>query len=142
MLWLSTMVEWAEVASATGHAEAAAKLYEMLEPWSDQFPCMSITTWMPTAHYLGMLAATLGKMEAAEAHFARAIELEDAFEAPLFAACTRLSWGQALLESDGAGDAERGREILNQALAAGRELGIPRVEGRAEKLLAGAAASA
>ena len=141
MLWLSTMVQWAEVATATGHLEAAAKLYELLEPWSDQFPCMSITTWMPAAHYLGLLAATLGRHEEADAHFARALELEEGLDAPLFAAATRLAWGHALLKKDAADGDGRARELLERALADGRELGITRVERRAEALLAGATRS-
>jgi tetratricopeptide (TPR) repeat protein len=142
MLWLTTVAHWAEVATEVGHTEAAAKLYELLGPWADQFPCISITTWMPTAHYLGLLAVTLGRREDADAHFARAIELAENFEAPLFVASTRLAWGQALLESDDPEDDERGRELLSQALSAGREMGIPRVENRAERLLGSVAPSA
>jgi class 3 adenylate cyclase len=141
MLWLSTMVQWAAVAAETKHA-GAERLYELLEPWADQFPCISITTWLPTAYYLGLLDAALGRLEQAEGRFARALELSEAAEAPLFAACIRLEWGRALVESGDPKAAERGRELLNQALSAGQELDIPRVEGRAERLLAGAATTA
>ena len=55
-----------------------------------------------------------------------------------FAAATRLAWGQALLEKDAADGDGRARELLEGALGAGRELGITRVERRAEALLAGA----
>ena len=141
MLWLTTIVEWAEVAVGTGHKEAMVKLYEMLEPWADQLPCISITTWMPTAYYLGVLAASLGRHQEADAHFARAVELSEGFEAPLFTAACRLAWGEALLERGDATDEERGKDLLNRALSAAQELDIPRVKNRAESLLGSAAAS-
>ena len=74
-------------------------------------------------------------------HFARALELEEGLDAPLFAAATRLAWGHALLEKDAADGDGQARELLEGALAAGRELGITRVERRAEALLAGATRS-
>ena len=132
MAWSTTMIQFADVAAETGSADAAETLYSELEPWGDQFPCISITLWMPIAHYLGRLAETLGRHEDADRHFARALELEEDFRAPLFVAATRLAWGQALTER---GEHTRGRKLLEEALAAGRELEIPRVEGRAAGLL-------
>ena len=132
MAWATSMIQFADVAAETGSTDAAETLYAALEPWGDQFPCISITLWMPIAHYLGRLAETLGRPEDADRHFARAIELEEGFRAPLFTAATRLTWGRALGDR---GEHERGRELLEQALAAGRELAIPRIEGRAAALL-------
>ena len=142
MLWLNTMVEWAEVAADTEHAAASEALFGMLEPWSDQFPTMSITVWMPVCHYLGRLAVVLGRLEDAERSFARALELEEGLRAPLFAAETRLAWGAALLDSDSAGANGRGEQMVRDALAAGRELGIARIERRAVDLLASASSKA
>jgi tetratricopeptide (TPR) repeat protein len=139
MLWLFSMATWADVAGQTGHREAAAELYAKLEPWADQFPAISIMVWMPVAHYLGLLAASLGRGDDADRHFARALELEEAFEAPVFAAWTRCCWGRMLLES---GDAERGQALVREALEAGRRLGIQRIERRAAGLLESAASSA
>jgi sugar phosphate isomerase/epimerase len=129
------------VAAELRHAEAAEALYELLEPWGDHIPTASITIWLPTAHYLGLLAASLGRRESADAHFARAVEIAEGFRAPLLAAWSRLAWGRSLIESEDPAEAARGRELLTEAQAAGRQLGVPRVEGRAEALLASAAPS-
>jgi class 3 adenylate cyclase/tetratricopeptide (TPR) repeat protein len=141
MLWQTTMCRWGEVAAELRHAEAAEALYELLEPWGDHIPTASITIWLPTAHYLGLLAASLGRRESADAHFARAVEIAEGFRAPLLAAWSRLAWGRSLIESEDPAEAARGRELLTEAQAAGRQLGVPRVEGRAEALLASAAPS-
>jgi tetratricopeptide (TPR) repeat protein len=142
MLWLTTIVQWAEVAADIGHTEAAAKLYPILEPWSDQFPCMSIATWLPVAHYLGLLATTLGRWDDAERHFARSLELEEGLETPVFAACTRLAWGAMLLRRGAAEDAERARALVEGARETARELGIGRIERMAAELTESPAASA
>ena len=93
---------------------------------------MSITTWMPVAHYLGLLAGVKGDTESADAHFARAVQLEEGLEAPLFAACTRLEWGRMLLGSGSEADVRRGQALVAEALELAREVGgIPRVERRA-----------
>jgi hypothetical protein len=46
----------------------------------------------PVAHYLGLLAALLGRDEA-DTHFAHALDIATRIEAPLFAAMTRIEWG-------------------------------------------------
>jgi class 3 adenylate cyclase/tetratricopeptide (TPR) repeat protein len=134
MLWLNTMVAWAEVAAAVEHAEAAEVLYEMLEPWSDQFACISIVMWMPTSHYLGRLGALLGRTEDAERCFERALRLEEGFEAPLFAAATRIGWARLLLGGD-SGDAARARELLEQARSSAESLGGAGIAQQAAALL-------
>jgi tetratricopeptide (TPR) repeat protein len=137
MLWLNTMAAWAEVAAAVEDAHAAAALYPQLEPWEDQFPAISVNVWMPVAHYLGRLAHVLGRPEDAQRHFARALELEERFEAPLFAATTRLAWGRSLLEGGAAADAARAQELLARAHADGERLGLGMIEQQAGELLAG-----
>jgi class 3 adenylate cyclase/tetratricopeptide (TPR) repeat protein len=140
-LWLATMNRWAEVAAETEAEDAAEALYELLEPWADQFPCTLSTVRSPIRLNLGMLATTLGRHEEADAHFERALELCENFRSPLFTEVCRLAWGRALLERGTAEEAERGRELVAEALAAGRELDIPRIKVRAEALLASSAAS-
>ncbi len=135
MAWLTTISNWAYVAASIGHEDAAKVLSEQLEPWAEHFPSISITVWMPVAHYLGELDATLGRFDEAEAHFRRALELEERFEAPLFLAVTRLAWGRMLLARGTDGDEERGRELLAEAQAAAERHGFGMVERRAQALL-------
>lgn len=108
MLWSTTMTQWAEVAAETASEDAGRRLLELLEPWADQFPTTSITLWMPIAHYTGRLRAMLGDHDAADSHFARAIELGGGFRSPMFAAASRLAWGRALIER---GEVARGQEL-------------------------------
>ena len=138
MLWLNTMVAWAEVAAAVEHEEAAQVLYELLAPWPDQFACISILMWMPVSHYLGRLAALLGRSDDAERHFERALELEERFEAPLFAATTRIAWGRLLI-AGGPEHAARARELLEQARRSAEALDATGIEQQAAELLTASA---
>jgi hypothetical protein len=55
--------------------------------------------------------------------------------APTWLARTHLEWARMLLMRRQPGDVERARELLGQALATARELGLGTVERRAVELL-------
>lgn len=84
---------------------------------------------------LGLLATTLGRYDEADAHFATAALAHERIEAPTWLARTRLEWARMLLARCQAGNAERARELLRQALATAPELGLGNVERRAVALL-------
>jgi hypothetical protein len=98
--------------------------------------CMTGLVAGSVAHYLGLLATTLARFDEAEGHFTAASATHAHLGAPPWLARTRLEWARMLVGRGGCGDAERARELLTQALATARELGLAGVERRAVVLLA------
>jgi tetratricopeptide (TPR) repeat protein len=137
-LWLRFHTDCAWTCAHLDDAGRAAELYRRLEPYSERVVCMAqggVTTGA-VAHYLGLLAATLGRFEAASAHFAAAAETHERIGAPTWLARSRAEWAAALLGRGDAGDAERARQLLDQALATAVDLGLGPVERRCQTLLA------
>ena len=95
------MVDFAEAATECGHLAAAASLFDQLAPWADQLPATGASALGPVSHYLGGLAAVLGRPDQSDAYFARATALNDRMQAKFFAARTDLSWGRVLGRASG-----------------------------------------
>jgi hypothetical protein len=74
--------------------------------------------------FLGMLAATLGRLDRAAGHFEAALGLEERMKARPLAARTRLSYARTLLERNGPADHDRASRLLHDALATAEELGM------------------
>ena len=113
-----------------------ALLYDLLLPYAQRVSGQGIVWIGAVAHYLGLLARTLGDTAGAEAHFADAAAIHQRIDAPIWLARTRLEWARMLLARRHPGDAERARQLLGDALAPARELGLGNVERRAVALLA------
>ena len=135
-LWASTMLLWADASVATGSLDACAVIFDRLEPFAELVPWTGAMGYPPLANYVGMLARSLGRFDAAERHFARAVEIERAMGLHVFLARTRVEWAESLLTSGVDGAHERARELLDAALATARERGCAGIERRAEALLA------
>jgi hypothetical protein len=69
--------------------ERAARLYDILLPYEEHLVFPGRVVFDSVASTLGMLAASLGRADAASAHFARAETIEATMDAPLLAAMTR-----------------------------------------------------
>jgi hypothetical protein len=93
--WLPKYAQLAVAAVLAGHQSAAELAYEQLEPYAGQCAVEGILagSWGSVAAHLGLLARYLGRAGDAEAHFARAAELDAAAGAAL-AARTR-EWAGA-----------------------------------------------
>ncbi|MGH8975836.1 MAG: tetratricopeptide repeat protein, partial [Acidimicrobiia bacterium] len=92
----------------------------------------------PIDHYLGLLAATEGRLVEARAHFEEALRIEERISAPVWQARTQLECARVLLRQGGPGDAGRAAEMLEESLRAARALGLGATERRAEELRASA----
>jgi hypothetical protein len=116
----------------------AATLRSRLVPYADHvaLPAGGVTIGA-FAHYIGILATVEGDYDQAEASFRRAADLHTRISAPILLARTRLEWARMLLARRQAGDADRSRELLGQALTTARELGHAKVERDAVALLQG-----
>jgi hypothetical protein len=83
----------------------------------------------------GVAAAAAGLQEEAERHFEQALrqalELPHLMERP----AVRQFYGRSLIDRGGAGDDDRARMLLEEAVAGYHAIGMPRHEAMAKELL-------
>jgi hypothetical protein len=122
----------AEGAALVGPPALAEGLYKWLSDRIQAFPgeCsvlgMSYLSWEgPWTRLLGLLAAYLGRWEAAWAHFEEARALCRRLRARPYLARTEYEYGRALLGRDAPGDRERAGALLASAREVAVELGMP-----------------
>ncbi|HEY2437852.1 MAG TPA: tetratricopeptide repeat protein, partial [Solirubrobacteraceae bacterium] len=84
--WLAVICIYAHVSSRLENAEAAAALYLVAEPWSEQIVFPAFGVWGPVSLYLGSLALVLGDRQAAERHLLQAARAAALAGAPLWEA--------------------------------------------------------
>jgi tetratricopeptide (TPR) repeat protein len=137
LLWPACMAQLTEAIAALGTIDHARTMYELLEPWSGQGIVVGQGLDMPGAadRYLGMLSATVGRTDEADAQYAAAVELEDRMQAPPLVARTRYWWGRALLTRGHGGDVERAVALLEQCVPTADELGMTRLASDARHQL-------
>jgi tetratricopeptide (TPR) repeat protein len=117
-----------------GDVELAAALYERLLPHRDEVVLGQVTALGPVAHFLGVLAAALGRFDDADEHFAAAVAFAARTGARGLVTRTHLEWAGSLLAR---GEVARGREQAAAAQDAAAELDLPALADRATVLLAG-----
>ena len=123
--WLFGMSLLAETASLLGDTDAAAVLHGLLLPWAalnvvDQSEGIRGSV----SRYLGLLATTLGRFEEAHSHFEDALAMNERMGARPWLAQTQEGYARMLVARGGPGDGERADELLGEALATYRELGM------------------
>jgi DNA-binding SARP family transcriptional activator len=128
---LMMLAYYAIAASETAAKDAAAVLYELMEPWSDQVIWIAASGLGHVGRHVGSLAATLGWHELADQHFATASAFHERNGMLLWEAHGRLAWAEAL--------ASRGRQDaalteVARALSLAREHGYVAIERRASAL--------
>ena len=130
--WLFAMNTLPDVCAFLGDAGAAERLYELLLPYVGLYAEAPVEgTFGAIARGLGVLAAQLQRFDEAERHFEDAIETERAMGARPWLAHAQHGLGAALLER---GDDARARAVLDEAIAAYRELGMETWAARAAAL--------
>jgi DNA-binding CsgD family transcriptional regulator len=136
--WLSAAGALAAVCLVLGDRERAAMLYELLRPYPDvaNVRASGMAVFGSVPHFLGVLATTLGRWEAATRHFEAALALHARLRARPWLARTQRAYADLLLRQGRAADAPRARALLDAALATARELGMARL---AEQVAARAA---
>jgi tetratricopeptide (TPR) repeat protein len=133
--WLTAMTGYARVAAETRSARAAQYLYDRLAPWRAHIDCPGNTVNGSVARYLGLLAAALGRLDAAETHFNEALRAHERIQAPYWIATTRLEKAQMLLERAQPNDQQQARLALQDALGVARLMGFASIARRAADLL-------
>lgn len=133
-LWFRTVIPIVLTCARLGDPALALPLYNLLLPFADVITGCLIGWSGSARHHLGMLATVLGSLATAEAHFSAAEATHELIGAPAWLARTRLEWARMLLTRREPGDAERARDLLDQALTTARELGLANLERRAVEL--------
>ncbi len=125
--WLGSMALLGRVCATIGDRDRARELYERLRPYAD----INVTAgpppfdaFGPTAHILGLLAATFGDAEAAIAHFEKSIDLSLAMGAIPFVADGECELAKLLLAR---GEVERGTRLLEKARSRAEDRGLERI---------------
>jgi DNA-binding SARP family transcriptional activator len=124
----------AEAAVLAGDREAAAALYELLEPHARLFPVIAraVGCLGSAEYYVGRLAGTLGRQDEAVARLRRAVAENDRADAGAHSAVALLRLGETLTQG---GEQESARDVLHQAARRADALNIPRLVVDAERLL-------
>jgi tetratricopeptide (TPR) repeat protein len=136
ILWLTGMALSAEVCAELDDAPRAAVLAHLLAPYADQFVTAGpVGCFGSVARYLGRLAATVGRLDEADAHFAAAAAAHTRIGAPAWLARTQLDWAALLLTRQHHGDIQTAARLLGQAQATARQLALNTLERRAATLI-------
>ena len=113
----------AEAVFLCDDADAAAPLYDALAPYAARHTQHSFgACWGSVERPLGLLARTLGRRDAAEAHLRAALAANCATRAPVLIAITECDLGELLASTD----RERATELGATAEARVRPLGLGR----------------
>jgi DNA-binding SARP family transcriptional activator len=120
--WLFAMNVLPSPCAYVGTDELAAELYDVLLPFERNYAHAPVEgAFGSVAHGPGTLARRLGRLDDAERHFTDAIEIERTMRARPWVAHAQLGLGEVLLDR---GEDARGRAVVDEAIAAYRELGM------------------
>jgi tetratricopeptide (TPR) repeat protein len=136
--WICCLSTLCGVCVALHDEPRAATLYALLRPYGSRNVTIgwADVSYGSLEHRLGRLAALMKRFDEAEAHFVAALRFDQQMEAPPFVARTRYEYASMLLRRGAEGDREKALGLLRQALGAASELGMRRLETRAQDLIA------
>ena len=134
-LWLMSIANLSEVVAFLNDGDRAERLYDLLLPYGER--CLVIDA--PFCHGsasrpLGLLAATIGRFDAAARHFEDALAMNTKIRSPLWVSHTQHEYAHMLLRRDAPGDREHTQALLNAALSTADKLGLKALADRARQL--------
>jgi tetratricopeptide (TPR) repeat protein len=130
--WLTLMHFTAEAVQQVGDVDAARTIYPMLAPYPDVWSNSAAVSMGVTAYHLGILAATFGETERAEAHLREAIARCQAAGAPAPLGRARIHLARLLARR---GATTEARRLLEETLSVAVERSFVNVERRARAVL-------
>ncbi len=125
--WPVSLAYLSEACARLADPEHAAALYALLSPRAGTNLGVIVAWLGPAAYYLGILAATMGRLEEAEGHFESALASSRAMQAEPFEARIEAAYGRLLEARDAPGDRDAARDRSCRALAIARRLGMQRL---------------
>jgi len=126
--WLATVALAAQVCWKVGGCRGAEAIHDLLAPYRHQFVDVGPGWLGSVAHYLGMIAAVLGRIEEADDAFAEAAAAHTRLGAHAWLAVTQAAWAELLVGSTTPEGARRGQALLTEAHATARRLGMVYLE--------------
>ena len=122
----------AEVAVLLRDSDAATRLYELMSAYRHMTITAGIVTvcYGAASRFLGMLAATLGEFDKAEAHFVHALEMNQRIGARPWLAHTKAEYALLLRRRGRRGDSERAEALANEAWEVATELDMALLKRR------------
>jgi DNA-binding SARP family transcriptional activator/DNA-binding CsgD family transcriptional regulator len=132
-LWLASLIYLTDACSAIGDESVAALVYPELLPFAGMNLIIGggVVFYGAADRYLGMLAATSGQIERADAHFAAALQLDRRMGAATWLAHTGYEYGRMLRST---GEPERAGSLLAEAEALAERVGMPTLVARIRRL--------
>jgi class 3 adenylate cyclase/tetratricopeptide (TPR) repeat protein len=121
--------------SVLGEREEAGKLYSQV---LEALGTGALTGWLSARLFqtvAGMAAAAGGQWEKAEEHYRQALRLAHDLPVVIEQPEVRRWYARMLIDRDGPGDRDRAREMLTEAVAMYRKIGMPKHIEMAEALL-------
>jgi len=125
--WLCNLALLAMACQRLGDRRRAAVVYELLLPCAGRLvptTRLAVGCLGAVSHYLGILAATLGRWDDAAGHLEEAVETSTRAGAVPFLALSRYEHARALRGRGAPGDRELASEQLREATATARALGL------------------
>jgi tetratricopeptide (TPR) repeat protein len=132
--WLLSMTLLADPCAFLDDQDAAAKLHALLAPYEGLYTVAPVeATFGAVARALGVVATVLERFDAAERHFAFAIETERKMKAHPWRAHAQHNLAEMLLRRGAVGDDERALALLEKAHDIYRQLGMKSWAARASE---------
>jgi len=136
-VWLAHLALLSESAAMLGHAEGAGVLYRLMLPFADRNVLSAdLQCWGAAARYLGILATTCGRLDDAERWLRRALAMNRRMGASPWVGHTLADLAAALLRRGRPDDLAAAQAHLDDALAIGRALEMPRLIERLHSVAA------
>jgi DNA-binding CsgD family transcriptional regulator/tetratricopeptide (TPR) repeat protein len=134
--WLAALTYLTDACAATGDKEVAALVRAALAPYAGTTVVVGhgVACYGAVDRYLGMLAATLGDCDEADARFASALELNRRMGAPTWVAHTAFQHARMLLARGETDDATRATPMLAEAAALAERIGLATLLARIRAL--------
>ncbi len=115
------------LAAHAGATQEGAVIYDLVRPYEDRWILTgrdAVAAAGPLAYYLGVLAASLSRFDAAACHFEAALETTERFGARPCLALTQGAYGTMLARRGATLDRHRARQLLADALQTAEDLGM------------------
>ena len=115
------------LAAYAGAVHEGAIVYDLVRPYERRWACAGrdfVAPLGPIAYYLGMLAASLSRFDAAARHFELAIQTAEQVGARPYVALAQGAYGAMLARRGATADCQRASQLLADALNTAQELGM------------------
>lgn len=123
LTWVSNVAFLAEVCAFLHDARRAEELYDLLLPFAERNVVLSLSVALGSgSHFLGRLAATMGRWDDASRHFEDALRMNAKFGTVQWCARTQLAYAEMLLERGRAEDRELVERLLRESVTTARQL--------------------